>query len=711
MATLEKIRSKSVLLIVIIGVALLAFIVGDAITNSRNLFGSHTTVAKVGDTKIEIQEYQSKREELNQQLEEARKQNPEQFANFDTQVLAQMALDQLIQEKMVLAAADKAGVQSSGNLLRFYMIENPQNQEVIALVRELNAAGLSVQTPQQAYEVIFNPKRNGLTDAQVAPLQAKWLAVEKKMKDMLKATIYQRVLAGTVKANDLDKKALYNDYVETTAVDFAYLPYGNLNSKEYPVSNEDIKAKYAEKKGMFKVEEKTKDVSFIGVSIAPSAADRAAAKTLAQQTVAQLSDSTGQVSKALKKEGVGVSHYSLRGSDIPAGVVKDFVTASAPGAVQLVSENIQGFTVIRNGKRTETVDSVQLDFVTVASEKLGNKVLTALNGGLPVDSLSKKFGADSVMGQSAQWVALYSQQGPTNVLAPEMLDSLRKGAGRFVKLQAGPQGALYAKIVKQNSPVTVYDFDEATYMLGPSVKTVSDERAKLEKFLLANKTAADFAKNAEKAGFNLQQFSFTQSTPAVPRVQGMNSYYPDSRQVVRWVMMDGEDGEVSHVYESKNALAPALYVVAIDRTYDDYVPVENPAVKNMITELARADKAGEKLVAKFGKKTQSLASAAQAMGVAPSSVSTVRFAPGSGIADPNVMGKIVGGKADKKVVVVKGDNGVYAYQITGKGKETFPYTDQIYEQQYYQLVNPNLMEMIKGDKKVKNNIYKFEAGE
>ncbi len=35
----------------------------------------------------------------------------------------------------------------------------------------------------------------------------------------------------------------------------------------------------------------------------------------------------------------------------------------------------------------------------------------------------------------------------------------------------------------------------------------------------------------------------------------------------------------------------------------------------------------------------------------------------------------------------------------------------MYEQQYYQLVNPNLLEMIKGDNKVKNNIYKFEAGD
>ena len=38
MATLEKIRSKSVFLIVVIGVALLAFIIGDALTNSQNIF-------------------------------------------------------------------------------------------------------------------------------------------------------------------------------------------------------------------------------------------------------------------------------------------------------------------------------------------------------------------------------------------------------------------------------------------------------------------------------------------------------------------------------------------------------------------------------------------------------------------------------------------------------------------------------------------------
>ena len=711
MATLEKIRSKSGFLIVVIGLALLAFIVGDALTNSQNIFGERTTIAKVGGTKIDFTDYQRKREELNNQLEEARRQNPAQFANFDTQVLSQMALDQVMQEKLLDAAAEKAGIKATGNLLRYYMIENPQNPEVMQIVQQLNANGLSVQTPQQAYEIIFNPKRNGLTEAQVEPFQRLWLNAEKQMNNNLKGMIYQRVLAGTVKANELDKKALYNDYVATSNVDFAFLPFGNLSEKEYPITADDLKKQYNEKKALFEIEEPTKDVAFINVSISASQEDRANARALAQQTLTALRDSAGQLSKQIKKDGVSMSHHSMRASDLPAGAVKDFVTTAPKDSVKLISENIQGFSIVRVGKRTVEVDSIQVNLITTASQALGNKVMAALNAGLSIDSISARFGIDSVVPQLEQWIPLYTANGPTNAIPAETLDSLRNAGGKYIALQSAPQGMLIGKIVKENAPVTIYEFDQADYMLGPSVKTVNDERAKLEKFLLANKTAADFVKNAEKAGYQLQQFSFTQSTPAVPRMAGLDSYYPDSRQVVRWAMIDGDDGDVSHIYESKNALSPALYAVAVERSYDDYVPVENQAVKDVLSRQVRASKAGDKLVQKYGKNTQSIQAAAQAMGVSPQNAATFRFGSNAGINDAAVMGKIAGTKADKKVVIVKGNDGVYVYQVNGNAKEKFPYTDQMYQQQYYQIVNPNLVEMIKGDKKIKNNIYKFEAGE
>lgn len=698
-------------LIIVIGVALLAFIIGDALTNSRNILGDHTTVAKVGSTKIDITDYQRKREELNNQLEEARKQNPAQFANFDTQVLPQMALEQLVQEALVNEAADKAGIRTTGNLLRYYMLENPQNPEVMKLIQQLNSFGVNVQTPQQAYEVIFNPKRNGMTDAQMEPFQRTWLAAEQKTGTQLKQMIYQRLLAGSVKANDLDKKALYNDYVATSNVDVAFLPYGQLDEKAYPVSDAEVAEAYNKDKESFRVDEPTREVSFIAVNIMPSAADRAAAQALAKKTVSSLERNAGPLAKDIKKEGVSLTHHSLRAADLPAGPVKEYVLNAPADSVKLVTENVQGFTVVRMGNRTAAVDSIQINVISTASDKLGGKVLASLNGGLPVDSVTARFPADSVAAQLAQWLPLYTADGPTNALPQSTLDSLRNAGGKFITIQESAQGMVMAQLVKQNAPVTVYEFDEATYTLAPSSKTLNDERTKFEKFLGANNTAEKFNANASKAGYNVQKFTLTSNDPAVPRFQGFNQYYPDSRQVVRWVMMDAGEGEVSHIYESKSATNPSLYAVAVDSEYEDYRPVTNPEVKQMLTAKVRRDKAGDKLVAQYSKKTQSLQSAAQAMGVQPRNYEKFRFGRNGGVNDAAVTGKIAGSKADKKVVIVKGDDGVYVYQVMGQGKESFPYNEQMYEQQYFQLVNPDLVQMLKGTDKLKNNIYKFEAGD
>ena len=711
MATLEKIRSKSGLLIIVIGLALLAFIVGDALTNSRNLFGDHTTVAKIGGEKIDYTEYQRKREELNNQLEMARKQNPAQYANFDTQLLAQMAVEQLVGEKLLDRAVERAGIRTGAEQLRFYVLDNPVNsQRLSEIIQGLNANNLNVSTPQQAYEVIFNPKQHGMTDADMAGFQKAWIAMENETKVMVARNTYQRLLYGTVKANDLDKKALYDDNMATTTIDLAYLPYGNLDEKAYPVSEAEINALYDKEKNRFKVEEPTKDVSFIAVSINPSDADRAEAKRLAQQTLKSLADSAGSVSKDARKAGVVVERRSLRASDMRAGAVKDWVLNAPADSVKLISENFQGFTIVKMGGRQSLTDSIQLNIVQVAGKTLPARVLASLNSGLPVDSLSKKFSADSVMAQTEQWIPLFTEQGKTGALQDAQLDSLYNAGNNYITLMSTDEAAVLAKVVKRNAPVTVYDYDEITYELKPSAKTVDDARVKFEKFLAANKTAADFNKNASKEGYNVQKYSLTQSSPAVPRMMGMQSYFPDSRQVVRWVMIDGKTGEVSHIYESKDADHPALYAVAIDAEYDEYVPASNADARQYLTGKVRRSKAGDELVKKYTPSAKTVAGAAQAMGV-QASQPKVRMARTGAVRDPKVLGRILGSKKGGKAVIMKGDDGIYVYQIINAENEKFPFNAQQYEQQYYQLVNPQLQEMLRGSDKVTNNTYKFEAGD
>lgn len=710
MATLEKIRKRSVLLLIVIAVALLAFILGDAITNSRNLFGSGTTVAKIGGEKIEIQEFQNRREQLNQQLEEARKNNPQSVANVDVQTLPQMALDQLIADKLFTKAVNKMGIRTSSDVLRFFMLESPQMlpelQNVVAGLQQLN---VNVTNAQQAYDVIFRPQGYNLTQSQVEPYQRQWLAAEKKYSSEIAKMTYTNLLQRTFKANDLDKKALYNDYVATASVSVAFQPYGEIDEKKNPVTDAELRKAYEAEKSRFMVEEPTKDVEFIAVNVTPSNADRAAAAKLATRAAVELR--AGSLSKELKKEGLNPEKHELRGADLPAGPLKEFVLSAPADSVKIVSNNAQGFAVVKMKRRFQAVDSINVVTVQVLGSKLPSTVLARLNAGLSPDSIAKVFPSDSVMAAPAQWIPLYTAEGKTQIgLQPAQLDSLINNAGRFITLDSQKEGAVLASVVKKTAPVEIYEYEEINYAIQPSAKTLEVARVKLEKFLAANNTPAKFKANAQKAGYNVQNFQLTQSSPAVPRFQGYNMYYPDSRQVVRWVMIDGEPGQVSHVYESKDAAAPMLYAAAVVSEYEDYVPMSNEDVKQYLSAKVRVQKLGDKRVAEYSK-LKSIADVARKMGVEVREIADFRFSRNPGASDLAVVGKVMGSKPGAKMMVVRGEDGVYAFVIKSNGKESFAYDDANFEQQFMRMINPDMTKMLRGNSKLVNTSYKFEAGD
>ena len=207
----------------------------------------------------------------------------------------------------------------------------------------------------------------------------------------------------------------------------------------------------------------------------------------------------------------------------------------------------------------------------------------------------------------------------------------------------------------------------------------------------------------------MQNFLLTASSPAVPVMTGMNRYYPDSRPVVRWVMMDAGNGEVSKIYQSKDNAAPVLYVAALNATYDDYIPWNNADVKKALTAKVRNSKAGDDMVKQYSGKG-SVDAVAQAMGVTANDIAKFRFSRGA-VADQKVIGRIMGTKPSGKVVVVKGDDGVYAFTVSSSADEKFPVDDTQLDQMFGRMHQMNPSKVLRGAKKLNNNIYKFEQGE
>jgi peptidyl-prolyl cis-trans isomerase D len=110
MATLEKIRKRGVLLVIVIGVALLSFIIGDFLMQGSTFFNkSRETVAEINGEKINIRDYQNLLDQITvfQKYETGSQDIDEQTM----QQLRAFVWDQLIREKILTAEAEKIGLE------------------------------------------------------------------------------------------------------------------------------------------------------------------------------------------------------------------------------------------------------------------------------------------------------------------------------------------------------------------------------------------------------------------------------------------------------------------------------------------------------------------------------------------------------------------------------------------------------------------------
>ena len=319
MAVLEKIRSKSVFLLIVIGVALLAFIIGDFLNSGRSFFGAGTTVAKVDGTKISITDFQRRYEQYNQQLQASNQKVD--GAVVQNQVLQDMVTEQLLEEE-----AEALGIDVTDAEITEAMTGQGAVPAVVQMARQLG-----LESPAQLHDLVFNPGKYGAQDADVAQVRAQWLEMEKNVTNQLK---YQKIgvlLSGAIQANDLDKEAIAADMSTASTVDLVNVPYSSLDNKDFPVSDEELQARYEKEKSQFKTEDEIRKIHYIAVNIVPSQDDLAKAQKLFNSVDSTLRVTMG-VESVRNISELTINQRTVRSNDVDAAT-REFIASAAEGAV------------------------------------------------------------------------------------------------------------------------------------------------------------------------------------------------------------------------------------------------------------------------------------------------------------------------------------------------------------------------------------------
>ena len=252
MAVLQKIRQRSLLLILIIGLSLLAFIIGDII-NSGGFGGVSRNVGTVNGKNIPAQDFLQKVNDFERQQQGI---SPTQAAN----AIWNQEVDNLLFEDKIEDAGIRVG---NDHVLNMYA-QNPQ-----VAMQFQNAAGKFDKNKFK--EFLANMKASN--PEQYASFERNIPLVENAAKKQLYITMLK---AGFV-ATDLEAKNKYKEETDKVSFDYVYLPYTTINDDQAKVSDEEIMEYMKKNEKKYKAEP-SRDIEYVLVENKPSKEDEAEMK-------------------------------------------------------------------------------------------------------------------------------------------------------------------------------------------------------------------------------------------------------------------------------------------------------------------------------------------------------------------------------------------------------------------------------------------------
>lgn len=640
MAALEKLRSKAPLLLtIVIGVALLAFIMGDALTSGQTYFGDGNTIANVAGKKIDAIEFQNRYEKASAL---AQKNNQ----STDPAVLQKRIFDEMVTEILLNNEIDALGISVTDQELSEAITGANPRGEVQRFLSQYNLSSAS-----EFYDMAFYPAKYGLSDTEVAPLREQWLELEDQIEIAIKRDKLRTLIVGTIQSNKLDRDAVWEDNAVTSTIAYAKANYTSLKDEDYPVDNKEITAQYNKDKAIYKLDAETRLGYMIAVEIVPSQADHAAAKALVDSAYSILTQTEG-IDGVRNNPDLVIGEVRVTESGIRSKDVKEFITSAKVGDVSEPKLSSNVHTIVKLTGKSIEVDSVKIDVIIVRGDQaMQDSVKAMIDGGVAFANITS---LDNVQGEEGVWQVLLE--------APDSTRTKILNAGKeYFTLNSGPAGAAFCKVVERVAPKPVYEIGNVTYTVYPSSETINKLNDDLQAYILENNTTELFAANAVKAGYTAMPISVSAEDAQINKIEG-------SRECIKW-LFEVKPGSVSPIMKKTD-----YYVtVALSEIYDDgYTTLDNDQVLVSTTARARNEKKGDALVEKFAGKANDIEGYAALM---ESKVDTVRVVfgqrniPKIGSEEPNLAACVATSEVGSIVGPIKGSNAVYVYQLV-KNEDT-----------------------------------------
>lgn len=653
MAILQKLRDHGKLVAIIVGLALILFILGDMIRSGRALWGQKRFyIAEVNGQPINYQEYDKA---LNDAIDYYKTMTGQQALDEQTMIsIRSQVWEQLILQKILDQVKEQTGLTVTPEELSD-MVLGPNPAPIVKQIFRNPQTGQF--DPNFARQVLLNLDRD-------PKLKKFWLYVEKNLKIQRLAQKYTALISQALTATSFDAKENYYERSKTYDLQIAPYFYKFIPDTLIQVSEAELKKYYEEHKSQFYQSQETRKIIYVAFPIVPSHDDSVAKLDLIIKLKPQFETATDPIDFVnINSDHQYVDKFYTK-SELPQPLDSLFFVVDT-GYVYGPFVYNNAYTLARLLDRQTRPDTVTFRHILISpqnpkiktldrAKQVADSLLDVIKNGGNFDALVRQYSDDQ---GSVKNGGRY-ENVTEGQMVPEINDFIFSGKVGDIKVIKTRFGYHIVEILNQKSFEPKVKVAFLMIDILPSQQTYDEIYRQAALFRSACKTPEDFERIAQQKGYMVKiANNLTKGTYTIP---GMSS----ARTVVHWAFNAKKD-EISNVFD-----LTTMYVVAklVEIIPSGYLPYD--VVKDYVKQQVINQKKGDYILQLIKQKnipTNDLNSFAQAVKskvITAQNVSFSAFAIFGVGYEPVIFGSLDLLKLNQPFGPLKGKNGVYLVEPT-----------------------------------------------
>ena len=677
MSVLEKIRSKTGLLVGIVGLALLIFVLESLLGSGGALFSSQDRLVGIIDgDKVDATHFKTK---VDEQVAQIQKANPNaQMDEKTKEQIIDQVWNQMINDEVIKTQFKKVGVSVSDDELYDLMLVHPHAYVI---------QQLTDQQTGKVYEQFARPdgtldpaKLNGFVNQMTAEQETFWKQLEKSVIEVRTAEKYNNLLKKGLYVTTAEAKDALVAQTKQVNTNFVMKRYASVSDSTVKVTDDDIAAYYNKHKNEFKVKETTRKIEYIAYDVMPSKLDyedlqkEAVAIAEAFKTKSAKEDSS-YIAQESDGEQVVISNFTKKNM-----IISDSTVFGAPKGTVYGPYTEGTFIKIYKLEDVKSIaDSAKVRHILIglqsqrsqkqrtpeAARRMADSLLVLLKAKqVSFDTLVKTVSDDGgSLNNGGDYGWFDENKGFVDAFKSAGLE-VTVGNISIVPTQFCFHiiEVLGVSKTRHNS----YKVAQISKLIAPSSETTQDYFKQASDFAGQNQTTDLFNKSVEAQKLNKRIADNIKENEKT--IAGLEN----PKELIRWIYKS-KKGEISPVFEFKDRFIVANLVSVKER---GVAPLEE--VKEDAKAKAIRDKKAETFITEFNTKAGAAKTAediAAKMGLMPEKADNLTFSSYNVAAigrEDALIGTATSMKANTTSKAIKGDNGVFIVCVTSVNEMPLP---------------------------------------